>query len=50
MRVVHTDSGLGNQMLDYAEYLAIRRMNPVGDYAFETILYELPDDVPGMLG
>lgn len=48
MRVVHTDSGLGNQMLDYAEYLAIRRMNPVGDYAFETILYELPDDVPGM--
>ena len=28
MRVVHMDSGLGNQMLDYAEYMAICRQNP----------------------
>ena len=48
MRVLHTDSGLGNQMLDYAEYLAVRRMNPGGDEVIETILYDLPDDVPGM--
>ena len=29
MRIVHMDSGLGNQMLDYAEYLAIKEANPV---------------------
>lgn len=48
MRVVHMDSGLGNQMLDYAEYLAIRRSNPQGEIYLDTILYDLPDDRPGM--
>lgn len=47
MRVVHMDSGLGNQMLDYAEYLAIKEINPDGDCYLETIIYELPH-MPGM--
>ncbi len=48
MIVAHTDSGLGNQMLDYAEYLAIREANPDADVVLETFLYDLPDDRPGM--
>lgn len=48
MRVVHMDSGLGNQMLDYAEYLAIRESNPDGEIYIETLIYDLPDDRPGM--
>lgn len=47
MRVIHMDSGLGNQMLDYAEYLAIREANPDGDYYLETLIYDLPH-MPGM--
>lgn len=42
MRVVHMDSGLGNQMLDYAEYLAIRESNPDGECYLENLIYELP--------
>ena len=42
------DSGLGNQMLDYAEYLAIRQSNPDGEIYIETLIYDLPDDRPGM--
>ena len=49
MRIVHMDSGLGNQMLDYAEYLAIQKMNPDDELYLETIIYEIPDDVPGMI-
>lgn len=48
MRVVHMDSGLGNQMLDFAEYLAIREMNPDGEIYIENMIYDLPDDRPGM--
>ena len=47
MRVIHMDSGLGNQMLDYAEYLAIREINPDGEYYLENLIYELPH-MPGM--
>lgn len=47
MRVVHMDSGLGNQMLDYAEYMAIQKMNPDDTNYLETIIYDLPD-APGM--
>lgn len=47
MRVVHMDSGLGNQMLDYAEYLAIKQMNPDSECYLENMIYELPH-VPGM--
>lgn len=42
MRVVHMDSGLGNQMLDYAEYMAIRRQNPDEECYLENLIYELP--------
>ena len=36
------DSGLGNQMLDYVEYLAIRKMNPDKECYLENLIYELP--------
>ncbi len=42
MRVVHMDSGLGNQMLDYAEYMAICRQNPDEKCYLENLIYELP--------
>lgn len=41
------DSGLGNQMLDYAEFLAIQESNPDDICYLETIIYDLPH-VPGM--
>ena len=28
VRVVHFESGLGNQMLDYCDFIAIKKMNP----------------------
>lgn len=48
MLVVHTDSGLGNQMLDYVEYLAIKKSNPDKKCYIENLIYDLPDDRPGM--
>lgn len=39
MKVVHIESGLGNQMLSYCEYLAIKRMNPYDDCYIETLVY-----------
>lgn len=42
MIVVHMDSGLGNQMLDYAEYLAICEANPDDECLLESLVYELP--------
>lgn len=42
MLVMHMDSGLGNQMLDYVEYLAIRKMNPDKECYLENLIYELP--------
>lgn len=47
MLVIHMDSGLGNQMLDYAEYLAIQKSNPGKECYLENLIYELPDK-PGM--
>ena len=43
MIIVHIESGLGNQMLSYCEYLALRRMNPDQDIYLETIVYEIPE-------
>lgn len=43
MLVVHMDSGLGNQMLDYAEYLAIQKVNVKEECYLENIIYELPE-------
>lgn len=47
MLVVHMDSGLGNQMLDYAEYLAIKKSNPGKECYLENIVYDIPCK-PGM--
>lgn len=41
MKVVHFESGLGNQMLNYAEYLAIKQSNPEDKCYMENILYDI---------
>lgn len=43
MKVIHIESGLGNQMLSYCEYLAIKKMNPNDDVYIETIVFEIPE-------
>ena len=41
MKIIHIESGLGNQMLSYCEYLAIKKMNPQDDCYIETITYDI---------
>ncbi len=43
MKIIHIESGLGNQMLSYCEYLALKKMNPKDDFYLETIIYEIPE-------
>lgn len=43
MIIVHIESGLGNQMLSYCEYLAIKKTNPNVDVYIEDVIYELPE-------
>lgn len=43
MIVIHIDSGLGNQMLTYCEYLALKSVNPDEDFYFETITFDIPE-------
>ncbi len=43
MKVIHIESGLGNQMLSYAEYLVMKKLNPQDDCFIETMIYELPE-------
>ena len=43
MKIIHIDSGLGNQMLSYCEYLAMKKMNPDDDCYIETIIYDIPE-------
>lgn len=43
MKIVHIESGLGNQMLSYCEYLAIKKMNPGDDCYIETMVYDIPE-------
>ena len=43
MKVIHIESGLGNQMLSYCEYIAIKKMNPQDDCYIETIVYDIPE-------
>lgn len=43
MKIIHIESGLGNQMLSYCELLAIKKMNPTDDFFVETIVYDLPE-------
>lgn len=43
IKVIHIESGLGNQMLSFCEYLAIKKVNPDDDIYIETIIYEIPE-------
>lgn len=43
MKVVHIESGLGNQMLSYCEYLALKKMNPDEDFFIENIIFDIPE-------
>lgn len=43
MIVLHIDSGLGNQMLAYCEYLAIKQSNPTEKIYIETLTYEISE-------
>lgn len=42
MKVIHFDSGLGNQMLSYCEYLSMQKANPSDQFYIENIIYEIP--------
>lgn len=43
MIVLHIESGLGNQMLGYCEYLALKQANPNADIYIENIIYDIPE-------
>ncbi len=43
MKVVHIESGLGNQMLSYCEYLAMRKANPNDKVYIENIIYDIKE-------
>ena len=43
VRVVHFESGLGNQMLDYCDYIAIKKMNPNDKCYAEDMVYDIPE-------
>ena len=43
MKIIHIESGLGNQMLSYCEYLALKMMNPDDEFYLETIIYDIPE-------
>ena len=43
MKVVHIESGLGNQMLSFCEYLALRKLHPDEECYIEKLIYEIPE-------
>lgn len=43
MVILHIDSGLGNQMLTYCEYLALKYANPNEEFYFETVTFDIPE-------
>lgn len=43
MKVIHIESGLGNQMLSYCEYLALKKANPTETFYIETIIFDIPE-------
>ena len=43
MKIIHIESGLGNQMLSYCEYLAMKRANPSDDVYIENIIFDIPE-------
>lgn len=42
LKVFHIESGLGNQMLDYADLLAGLSVNPEHEFYIETMIYDIP--------
>lgn len=43
MKIIHIESGLGNQMLSYCELLALRWLNPSEHFLVENIVYDIPE-------
>lgn len=43
MKVIHIESGLGNQMLSYCEYLALKKINPKEEFYIENIIFDIPE-------
>lgn len=43
MKIVHIESGLGNQMLSFCEYLALKSVNPCDDVYIENIIFKIPE-------
>lgn len=43
MKIIHIESGLGNQMLSYCEYLAMKKANPNDDCYIETIIFDIKE-------
>lgn len=43
MKIVHIESGLGNQMLSYCEYISLKKVNPSDDLYLETVIYDIPE-------
>lgn len=43
MKIVHIESGLGNQMLSYCEYLALKSQFPNEKIYIENIIYDIPE-------
>ena len=43
IKVIHIESGLGNQMLSYCEYLAMKRANPNDDIYIENMIYDIDE-------
>ena len=43
MKIIHIESGLGNQMLSFCEYLAMKEANPDDEIFIETMVYEIPE-------
>ena len=41
MIIVHNEAGLGNQMMDYAEYYILKKLNPDQDVYLENILFSI---------
>ena len=43
LKIIHIESGLGNQMLSYCELLAIQKMNPTDKCYIETLVFDIPE-------
>ena len=42
MIIVHIESGLGNQMLSYCEYLVLKKLHPEEEIFIEDVTYDIP--------